>query len=164
MSSSSLKKWIETGIFFISFFLLFSCSTTLKNENNTNQSSSLYQVDIYNSEKKKASFFIEKAETQEERTLGLMHRTELSKNQGMLFIFEAPLLASFWMKNTLIPLDMIFINEEKKIVFIQKNAEPCKADPCPLYSSPFMASSVLEINANLADQYDIQIGDTVKWN
>jgi uncharacterized protein len=78
-------------------------------------------------------FFIEIADTPEERQLGLMNRTFMPELSGMLFVFQQPGQYNFWMKNTLIPLDMIWIDAQNKIVDIQQ-ATPCTADPCPTYN------------------------------
>ena len=71
-------------------------------------------------------FFIELAKTEAERNQGLMYRKELDKNKGMLFIFDKEGSHPFWMKNTLIPLDIIWIDSRGKIVFISQNVQPCK--------------------------------------
>jgi uncharacterized membrane protein (UPF0127 family) len=109
----------------------------------------------------KKCFKVEQALTPEERERGLMQRTSLDENKGMLFVFEQEDIYGFWMKNTYIPLDMIWINEQNEVVFIYKNALPCKeiCDPIVPY---FKAKYVLEINANLTDKYDIHIGSDVK--
>ena len=71
-------------------------------------------------------FQVELARTESERDQGLMYRKELDKNKGMLFIFDKEGIYPFWMKNTLIPLDMIWIDSNNKIVFIAQNVQPCK--------------------------------------
>ena len=72
------------------------------------------------------TFEVEIADTSLERAQGLMFRAELKEYQGMLFIFPISEKHSFWMKNTLIPLDIIWIDENKKIVYIYENAQPCR--------------------------------------
>ena len=79
-------------------------------------------------------FSVELAKTNAERELGLMNRKELDSNKGMLFIFEKDGIYPFWMKNTLIPLDMIWIDGNYQIVFIAKNVQPCKTLICPVIS------------------------------
>jgi uncharacterized membrane protein (UPF0127 family) len=76
----------------------------------------------------------------------------------MLFIFPTEDIYSFWMKNTLIPLDMIWINANLNIVDIQK-ADPCKQDPCPLYVPEKQAQYILELNQGMSLANEIQIGD-----
>lgn len=91
---------------------------------------------------------VEIADDQEERQTGLMFRQELSDNAGMFFIFPEEKELSFWMKNTFIPLDIIFLDKDLKILNIDK-AEPCQQDPCELYKSDGAAQYVLEINQRL---------------
>ena len=101
---------------------------------------------------------VEIADDDLERQQGLMFRSFLEENGGMLFIFDDEKKHDFWMKNTLIPLDMIFINENKKIVDI-KYAQPCEKDPCELYEPLESAKYVLEVNGNFTIENSIKIGD-----
>ncbi len=105
-------------------------------------------------------FFIEIADTSEERALGLMGRESLSANQGMLFVFESESIHGFWMKNTLISLDAIWINAQNQVVDV-KTMVPCEKDPCHVYNPNGSSLFVLEINAGLANEYTIQPGDVV---
>lgn len=97
------------------------------------------------------------------RQIGLSNRKSLDQNQGMLFIFPKKSIYSFWMKNTQIPLDMIFINDNK-IVYIVKNAPPQagKNGKLPVYTPSTEGNYVLEINGGLSDKYKFKNGDTVK--
>ncbi len=88
----------------------------------------------------------EVADTDETRARGLMDREQLDDGAGMLFLFEDAAPRSFWMKNTLIPLDIIFFDAEWKIISI-KTMTPCLTDPCPMYSSDGAAKYALEVNA-----------------
>ena len=90
-------------------------------------------------------YFVELALTNQERALGLMNRENLPSSQGMLFIFDEERVLSFWMKNTLIPLDIVFINSDFEVVSVAK-AVPCESDPCPTYPSAGPAKYVLEVN------------------
>jgi len=108
----------------------------------------------------KISVNVEIADTFDERSQGLMFRESLDENAGMLFIFEEEDYLSFWMKNTLIPLDMIFISEDLEIVDI-KYAIPCKQDPCVSYKTIKPAKYVLEVNGNYTIKNKISIGDKV---
>lgn len=101
---------------------------------------------------------VEFAETDYERETGLMHRTSMDDNQGMLFIFSTQLPRSFYMKNTYIPLDIIYLNKDKKIVSFQENAEPLNEKSLP---SKVPALYVLEVNAGLAEKWLLEIGDTI---
>jgi hypothetical protein len=91
---------------------------------------------------------------------GLMYRRSLGKDSGMLFIFQREEPQSFWMKNTLIPLDMIFISRNLVIVDIT-TMKPCTADPCPSYTSRQPAQYVLEVNAGYCRSHTIAIGDRI---
>ncbi|AHB41349.1 hypothetical protein P148_SR1C00001G0558 [candidate division SR1 bacterium RAAC1_SR1_1] len=108
-------------------------------------------------------FSIEIADTPEERQLGLMYRKQLPELAGMLFVFQQSGQYNFWMKNTLIPLDMIWINQDQKIIDIQQ-ATPCTADPCPTYNPQGTSSYVLELNSGISEKYGIKIGDIVEIN
>ena len=81
---------------------------------------------------------------------------EMPENEGMLFIFEKSGIYPFWMKNTLIPLDIIWLDENQNIVFIKKNALPCKEDPCPSINPNKTARYVLEINSGLVDKLNLE--------
>ena len=87
-----------------------------------------------------------------------MFRESLNKDKGMLFIYDTPTKANFWMKNTLIPLDIIWINKNFKIVHI-KTAQPCEEDPCEIYSPDEDSLYILEINAGLTNELRIKEGD-----
>jgi len=104
-------------------------------------------------------FYVELAETQEERSRGLMYRETLDKDKGMLFIFDEEKEHSFWMKNTLIPLDIIWINKDKEVVDIKKNVQPCVEEKCEIFKPSNKAKYVLELNAGQSDKTNIKIGD-----
>lgn len=108
-------------------------------------------------------FSVELAETQIELSQGLMNRESMPVNSGMLFIFEKEDDYSFWMKNTLIALDIIWIGENGGIVFIEKDAQPCRTDLCESFSSNIPARYVLEINGGLSEELGILEGDEVKF-
>lgn len=103
----------------------------------------------------------EVASTEEQITKGLMFRQSLADNEGMLFVYHDSAVRNFWMKNTPIPLDMIFIAENETIAKIH-HAVPCTSDPCPLYNSGGPVKYVLEVNANLTADYGIEEGGKVK--
>ncbi len=108
----------------------------------------------------KARFDIEFARDDYERETGLMYRKTMQDNQAMLFIFKDEQPRYFWMKNTYIPLDIIYINAGKQIVSIAKNAQPMDETSLP---SRLPAQYVLEIKAGLSDEYALQKGDKVSW-
>ena len=106
---------------------------------------------------------VELAKTNEELEKGLMYRKSLDDNSGMLFIFKDEDTRAFWMKNTLIPLEMIFIADDGNIVDI-KSAVPCKIKDCPLYISDYPAKYVLEVNSGFSKKHDIKIGNKAEIN
>jgi YVTN family beta-propeller protein len=120
---------------------------TEDNSNNNNNSSVIARV------------FVEVPDDQEEFMRGLMFRQHLPWNAGMLFAFNDEDPQTFWMKNTLIPLDMIFVDSDSKIVDIVENVPPCKQDECPTYSSKEPAQHVLEVNAGFVQDKGVKIGD-----
>ncbi|NWF88106.1 MAG: DUF192 domain-containing protein [Ignavibacteriaceae bacterium] len=108
----------------------------------------------------KAKLDIEIADTDYERQLGLMKRVSMEERQGMLFIFPTENMQSFWMRNTLISLDMIFINAKKKIVTIHKNTKILSDQS---YPSTAPAKYVLEVNAGFTDKHKVNVGDVISW-
>lgn len=111
---------------------------------------------------KEYCFSVELAQTLEERTNGLMFRKSLAENKGMLFIFGNEGNYPFWMENTLIPLDIIWINKDKKVVFISENNKPCNTKNCPLIIPGVKASYVLEINAGVSKKIGLKAGDRLE--
>lgn len=107
------------------------------------------------------SLDIEIADDEYERQTGLMHRASLEENQGMLFIFEEESPRSFYMKNTYIPLDILFINAENKIVSFTENAEPTDETSLP---SNAPAKYVLEINGGLIERWGLEIGNEISFS
>lgn len=106
-------------------------------------------------------FDVELAKTTVQIERGLMYRKELDRNMGMLFIFEKEDIYPFWMKNTLIPLDIIWIDVNGKVVYISQNAEPCKDLTCPLITPSGKAKYVLEINGGISKEFGLTVGDAV---
>jgi uncharacterized protein len=107
-------------------------------------------------------FNVEIAKTWTQREIGLMNREKLEKDRGMLFVFDKEDIYPFWMKNTLIPLDMIWIGDNSNVVFISKNVQPCKSLICPSIVPSSKAKYVLEINAGIVDKIGLKVGDELK--
>jgi len=103
---------------------------------------------------------VEIAETDDARHLGLMFREGMQEDQGMLFIFPAEEPQSFYMKNTVLPLDIIFVNSKKQIVKIHKNTEPF-SEKSLLSIKP--ATYVIEVNAGFTDKFKIKEGGYIEW-
>lgn len=106
---------------------------------------------------------VEVVQDQARRLRGLQFRESLAGNHGMLFIFDRQDIYSFWMKDTLIPLDMIWLDDLRKVVHIEKNVPPCREDPCPHYTPSAKALYVLEINAHESDLLGLHIGDEAEF-
>lgn len=105
-------------------------------------------------------FTVEIARTQEEQATGLMNRSQLAPDRGMIFPFDPPRDASFWMKNTLIPLDMIFVRTDGSIANIAANTVPLSLEPVP---SEGPVGAVLELAGGRAAELGIKPGDKVAW-
>lgn len=103
---------------------------------------------------------VEIAENDTERQKGLMFRPFLSDSVGMLFVFDEPSPQSFWMRNTMISLDIIYVGQDKKIVSIQKKAKPYSEESLPSFGN---AQYVVEVNGGYCDKYGIQVGDKVDF-
>jgi uncharacterized membrane protein (UPF0127 family) len=106
---------------------------------------------------------LELARTPEEQAQGLMFRESLPPNTGMLFVFAAPGMHAFWMKNTMIPLDMIWMDEAGRVLFVSADTPPCKADPCPNYGPDAPAARVLEIAGGLAKKEKVAVGSVIRF-
>jgi uncharacterized membrane protein (UPF0127 family) len=109
-----------------------------------------------------AVYKLELALTPEDQAQGLMFRESLPERTGMLFVFPEAAPHHFWMKNTMIPLDMIWMDASGKVLFISANTPPCKADPCGTYGPDSPARQVLEIAGGLADKEKVTVGSTLK--
>lgn len=105
-------------------------------------------------------FRVEVARTSRQQDIGMMFRRSVGANEGMLFPFQEPKWASFWMKNTLIPLDLIFIRQDGSIARIAANAEPRSLRPIGVSES---VAAVLEIGGGRAAELGIVEGDRVSW-
>src|SRR5918992_2870968 len=118
-----------------------------EDNNNANSSSVIARV------------FVEVPDDSEESMRGLMFRIHLPWNAGMLFPYSNEEPRTFWMKNTLIPLDMIFVDSSSKIVEIKENVPPCEQEECPTYPSVEPAQYVLEVNAGFVQEKGVKVGD-----
>lgn len=120
------------------------------------------ELSIFNTENDslKVNLDIEIADTDFDIQTGLMYRDNMKPKQGMLFVFEDESPRYFYMKNTRIPLDIIYINANKHIVSFQKNAKPFDESSLP---SNVPAKYVLEVNAGLVDTWGLKIGDRINY-
>jgi len=104
-------------------------------------------------------FEVEIAQNLAQRTKGLMFREKLEENQGMLFVFSSEKQHSFWMKNVSFPLDIIWLNENKEVVFLSPNNQPCNTLKCVTIKPSENSKYVLEINGGMVDDIGLKIGD-----
>jgi len=105
----------------------------------------------------------ELAVSDDERQLGLMYRKKINPDQGMLLVFEQENFYSIWMKNMKIPLDILWLDREKRIVHIERDVPPCKEDPCPTYTSRFPAMYVLELKAESVKEHKLKMYDRLDF-
>jgi len=110
-----------------------------------------------------AVYSVEIPRTPEAREQGLMFRKNLPPRTGMLFVFDTTGRYAFWMKNCLIPLDLVWLDESKRVVAILPDTPPCKADPCPIYQFDVPARYVLEIAAGAAKREGLALGHALKF-
>lgn len=97
------------------------------------------------------------------RAQGLMYRDQLRPASGMLFFFPTDGHYPFWMKNTLIPLDMIWIDANKRVAHVKFHVPPCKVDPCPSYPPEANARYVLEVAGGVAKEHGLKAGDVLRF-
>lgn len=109
---------------------------------------------------KRFAFRVEVARTRPEQQRGLMFRTAMGADEGMIFPMDPPRSAAFWMKNTVIPLDIVFVGTDGRILNIAANAVPYSEEPLP---SDGAVKAVLELNGGRAAQLGIVAGDKVEW-
>jgi len=101
---------------------------------------------------------VEIADTETLRRSGLMHRKQLPKDHGMLFVYPDQAIRGVWMKNTLIPLDILFLSEKGKVISMLRNLPPCKQELCPIFVSTYKAQYMLELNAGFIDEHQMKTG------
>ena len=106
---------------------------------------------------------VEIAANDETREQGLMYRDSLAPDRGMIFVFTATGEYPFWMKNTLIPLDMIWIDDQKRVVHVAHDVPPCRSDPCPSYPPNAPARQVLELAAGSARVHRVVDGSQLRF-
>ena len=110
-------------------------------------------------------FSVEVADDFDERARGLMFRDSMPPDHGMLFVHAREEPLAYWMKNTRIPLDILYFDEDHRLVSIQSRVPPCSAgDRCPNYPSDGPAKYVLELNAGRAEALDLQPGDEIRFS
>lgn len=158
-----------------------STQNEVENNGDNQSGGNRINVTVTNSNGDELIIESEQAQTPEERAQGLMYREDLKENAGMLFIFRHDTTGSFWMKNCKIALDMIFMNQNGEITYIEHSASPCsetinksvtkqennpsnEANQCPLYGNKKPYRYVLEVNGGWCKSHEVNIGNMVKWS
>ena len=142
-------------VFFIFLFIIIFSLIIFMNKDNEKQAKVCFKDNCFEAEI---------AKTIKEKKTGLMFRKELDLDKGMFFVYDKQDIYSFWMKNVLIPLDIIWINENKEIVFIKENALPCKEKSCFFIKPDKQAKYILEINSGISKKIGLKIGDKLDIN
>lgn len=159
LENNLLKILVKTTVIFILFASKIHASS-LKNDFNNNLQNYNSKLTIFDKNHQKITEFqVAKAITNEQKSYGLMNLKKLDSKYGMIFIFSTPRIVTMWMKNTYIPLDMIFIDKNNQIITIQKNTTPHSLE---IISSQKKVTKVLEVNANLVDKFNIKVGHKIK--
>lgn len=151
-------------LFVVCFIIQLSCKEETKKAIKTAPITFKKEADLRilqkDSDSLLAELDIEIADSDYERETGLMYRSSMESNQGMLFVFEEVAMRYFYMKNTEIPLDLIFMDDQMKIASFQKNAQPLKENSL---TSKVPVKYVLEVNAGLADKWSLTVGDSIVY-
>jgi hypothetical protein len=172
---SSGKPYIAGGIFFVALLVVYFVGKNLQTEKLEPVAQSVEQPQTKSSvaftkqgelrflDKRDNPLYavdIEIADDDAKRTQGLMYRDSMAENRAMLFIMPQEREQSFWMKNCILPLDIIYVNAKKQIITIQKNTVPYSEDSVP---SNGPALYVVEVNAGFCDRHSVKPGDHIEW-
>ncbi len=106
---------------------------------------------------------LELALTDQEKRVGLMFRDALAADRGMLFVFQRDDILPFWMKRTLIPLDVLWLSASGEVVETRSDLQPCRADPCPKYEPQRKARAALLVNAGFVAAHGIKPGSMLRF-
>jgi uncharacterized protein len=156
------------SLIFLMSALIWGCSTqipVISQPNNNAPSTNRAQTLPIGARAKmgRVTIDLEVAKTAQQQEMGLMYRSSLAKNRGMLFEFKELRYSRFWMKNTIIPLDIIFLNNDK-IEAIFANVPPCTKDPCPSYGPSTKINRVIELAGGRAKELGLNAGDRININ
>lgn len=161
-----MKKILISVAIVASLFSLYNCKDNSNSENKSITKEITFtkegELSLLKAENDSiiAKLDIEIADDEYSTQTGLMYRHSMAKNQGMLFVFNDSRQRSFYMKNTEIPLDIIYFNSQKEVVSIQKNAKPFDETSLP---SEDISEFVLEVNAGLSDELKLEKGDKFQF-
>ncbi len=166
------KKWRVTALGMLLSFVLVGCLPAATSPSNSQTLPPLAQASPHQSNSGQSlpisaqaqvsgqMIDLEVAQTPQQQAMGLMYRTALADNQGMLFPFNPPQPVSFWMKNVPVPLDMIFLRDGK-VVEIAASALPCTTPSCPVYGPKTPINQVIELRGGRVAELGLQVGDSV---
>lgn len=160
-ANTQLKLLFYIVLFGLGFYFVQDKYNIFKVESVKKEEQSEYRISLEKQNGESIPIQVEVADSESEREVGLMNRDQLDDNKGMLFIFDSDTLSGFWMKDTLIPLDMIFIDSKMKIVAIEKGAQPCNETPCTVYNPGVVYRYVVEVNGGWSDKNGIEVGDRI---
>ncbi len=153
---------LSLGILLFSFWFFGQLYETLKKDNIATESQSDLLCLKISPEEQECRSLLYVADSPQERSKGLSGRSSLPDDRGMVFIFDKPDELCFWMKDTLIPLDMIWLDEAKKVTKVEANVQPssypdsfCSLEPKDKY--------VIELNAGKAQEFGIKTGQTLSF-
>lgn len=145
MAEKFSSLWILLALIFAAVLLMFFFPVARDQDNDK----VCFQKDC---------FRVDIADSPEEQSRGLMYVEYLAPDSGMLFVFPREDYHGFWMKNTLIPLDMVWMDSNKTVVFIKKDAQPCATAECPTINPGVQARYVLELNAGTVERIGLLVG------
>lgn len=173
-------EWVKTGVSLMCFSLsglLLACSPAQLPTNSSTPNSAQPEQPVMTTSTEQAAgqrlpitaqatianrvIQLEVAQTPQQQATGLMYRPSLASDRGMLFPFQQPRFASFWMKNVVIPLDMVFLYQGK-VVAIENSAPPCATEPCPTYGPQAPVDQVIELRGGRASELGLKVGDRIK--
>jgi uncharacterized membrane protein (UPF0127 family) len=109
------------------------------------------------------TYRVEIAADQDSRAQGLMYRESLQDGRGMLFLFPRPSVEAFWMKNCNFPIDIVWMNSDRKVIFVSAHTPPCREDPCPTYGPKEKSLYVLEIPDGAAAKEKAAVGSVLTF-
>ncbi len=147
MNKKNLTMIACSGIFLLSLGIISFCSGV-----------DIKMITLYIRNQK---FYVEIAETPEQHMVGLMYRDHIPNDFAMLFVNTSEDDRSFWMKNCRVPLDIVFLDKNKRIINIHINVPPCPNEPCPSYTSLKPAQYILEFRGNRTKELKLKPGDTI---
>lgn len=156
-----LKKQYVRTILLVTILVIIAITYSLLYilPNKTSQKLPSISIDVVSANGLKHPVSIQLAKTAHEREVGLMYVTHMDLDAGMFFVFPYSQYQAFWMKNTKIPLDILYIDEHLQIVDIKIDTPICLNESCPSYTSLSPAMYVLEVNSGWSSVNDIKVGD-----